>query len=438
MIMKKSFTNRLAAASMMLAGMSMFASNSYADIPDGNTGTPYVERNILLNWDETQPLTIEAEDFDLGGQGVAYKFAQTNAGKTDYRRDVTDVATNNGNDGKVIGNTSTGDWFNYTFEVTDESGDQDGGDFYLDVVCASGGIGKINIYLDGKKACRQVVVKGDGWTNYYTVRVTGLHLTPGKHVLKWEQAAGINVDKLTLTWADYYLATHVFDMRAPGKYSATWYDEQLEEDVPTYSFAHKNGHKKEDGVTYDGGDLRNETNNFRIEPWEELCGISGAGTDENPYRIGNTSGGDYLQYTFTVDQDDDYQFYVWENSAIEKSTFSVDYSTGSGFVQLATEQPGYTGGWSFGDVKEKAVGSAVRFKAGDVVTYKVTITSVDGLNLYFVGMKGANSGFENGIKDVNVEKNNKGDNNWYTISGTRLSAPAKGLMIHNGKKIVVK
>lgn len=43
----------------------------------------------------------------------------------------------------------------------------------------------------------------------------------------------------------------------------------------------------------------------------------------------------------------------------------------------------------------------------------------------------------NGITDVNAEKNT-GRGAWYTLQGVRVENPAKGIFIHNGKKVVLK
>ena len=43
-----------------------------------------------------------------------------------------------------------------------------------------------------------------------------------------------------------------------------------------------------------------------------------------------------------------------------------------------------------------------------------------------------------GISEVNTTANENADNQWYTLSGVRVSHPSKGIYIYQGKKVVVE
>ena len=135
------------------------------------------------------PCTIEAEDYDLGGEGVAFHFKSVGAGnRRDYRSDA--VGLSSGNGGIVLGNTSDGDWNNYTINVTQE------GTYTISTICSSGvDNGRFDLRIDGEPVCRVRKVPNRGWDNYYPVAVEGIPLKAGEHVFQWYTYSGMNVDK---------------------------------------------------------------------------------------------------------------------------------------------------------------------------------------------------------------------------------------------------
>ena len=65
------------------------------------------------------PGTIECEDFDSGAEGQSYHDSDNvDEGKAGYRTDNGGVDIGNGNNGYVIGYTATGEWLEYTVNVT--------------------------------------------------------------------------------------------------------------------------------------------------------------------------------------------------------------------------------------------------------------------------------------------------------------------------------
>ena len=64
------------------------------------------------------PGTVQAENYDTGGQGVAYNVAAVNGSANSYRSDGVDLeATTDTGGGYDVGWTATGQWFKYTVNV---------------------------------------------------------------------------------------------------------------------------------------------------------------------------------------------------------------------------------------------------------------------------------------------------------------------------------
>jgi len=64
------------------------------------------------------PGTVQAENYDTGGQGVAYNVTAVNGSANSYRSDGVDLeATTDTGGGYDLGWTGTGQWFNYTVNV---------------------------------------------------------------------------------------------------------------------------------------------------------------------------------------------------------------------------------------------------------------------------------------------------------------------------------
>src|SRR6202041_649880 len=64
------------------------------------------------------PGTVQAENYDTGGQGVAYNVTSVNGSANSYRSDGVDleVTTDTGG-GHDLGWTASGQWFRYTVNV---------------------------------------------------------------------------------------------------------------------------------------------------------------------------------------------------------------------------------------------------------------------------------------------------------------------------------
>ena len=64
------------------------------------------------------PGAVQAENYDTGGQGVAYNVSSVNGSANSYRSDGVDLEpTSDTGGGDDVGWTGTGQWFNYTVDV---------------------------------------------------------------------------------------------------------------------------------------------------------------------------------------------------------------------------------------------------------------------------------------------------------------------------------
>ena len=147
------------------------------------------------------PGTVQAANYDTGGQGTAYNVTSVNGNGTAYRSDGVDLEsctdTGSAGCGYDLGWTATGQWFRYTVNVAtagtytvslrlaSPSGVTDG----LHIASSSGAnlSGNINVPNTG------------GWQTYTTVTAT-VTLPAGQQTLTLdEDNGGFNIRYLTFT-----------------------------------------------------------------------------------------------------------------------------------------------------------------------------------------------------------------------------------------------
>jgi hypothetical protein len=127
---------------------------------------------------------IEAENYDLGGEGIAYHdLDPANRGLSDFPRpDSVDVeyAFDTGSS-YAVAYARAGEWLNYTVDVMAD-------DVYdLDVRLASlKGGGAFHLEIDGVRLMSSLTVpKTGGWADYTTFRpAAGVPLKAGRHILR--------------------------------------------------------------------------------------------------------------------------------------------------------------------------------------------------------------------------------------------------------------
>jgi len=144
----------------------------------------------------TIPGTIQAENYDLGGQGVAYNDDDAvNQGGQYRATDGVDIeATTAPETGYDVGWTAAGEWMKYTVNVTTA------GVYTLQVRVACPNPGEsIHVESDGINITGSIALPNTGgWQTYQTVSVTTSSLTAGQHILRiYEETGGFNLDYIT-------------------------------------------------------------------------------------------------------------------------------------------------------------------------------------------------------------------------------------------------
>src|SRR5262249_45387680 len=129
----------------------------------------------------TLPGTIEAENYDKGGEGISYHDTTVGNSGGAYRSNSVDIkVTTDSSGGYNLKSVRAGEWLAYTLDVTGA------GTYSLDVRVASLGTGgTIHFALDGANVTGAIVLPDTGgWNTWQTVTKTGVVLPAGTHVLK--------------------------------------------------------------------------------------------------------------------------------------------------------------------------------------------------------------------------------------------------------------
>ena len=143
----------------------------YAGAPFGNNGAAW-----------PIPGQIEAENYDTGGQNVAYyDDSAGNNGNASYRGDDVDIRTSNDvGGGYQVGWTDTGEWLKYSVSVAAT------GHYTFQVRTASQIAGSGHLEVDGANVSGPITLPNTGsWDTFTTVNVPNVRLTAGPHVMRF-------------------------------------------------------------------------------------------------------------------------------------------------------------------------------------------------------------------------------------------------------------
>ena len=222
------------------------------------------------------PGTVKAENYDTGGQGVAYSVLSVNGTDNSYRTDGVDLetttATGGGND---LGWTKAGQWFKYTvnvatagtytvtFAVASNDGATDA--FHLSNAAGTNLTGSVNVPNTG------------GWETWKTVTAT-VTLPAGTQTLTLNQD---NPD-----W-NFYSATFAAASEAPyGGTAAAIPGTVKAENYDTGG----------QGVAYSVLSVNGTDNSYRTDGVDlETTTATGGGND-----LGWTKAGQWFKYTVNV------------------------------------------------------------------------------------------------------------------------------------------
>jgi len=142
------------------------------------------------------PTRIEAENFDLGGEGVAYyRIVPGNLGGF-YRPSEGVSIVNPYPLGYAIDNFRTGEWLQYTINVTQP------GNYRFDLVVSSiTSSSRFHVEVDGVDKTGSIAVPNTGWwTTFQWVGKSGISLPSGQHLLRvFSDQEFFNFDAIVVT-----------------------------------------------------------------------------------------------------------------------------------------------------------------------------------------------------------------------------------------------
>ncbi len=145
----------------------------------------------------TIPGKIEAENYDLGGSGVAYNDATPGNDGGQYRSDDVDIeVTTDAGGGYDIGYTAAGEWIEYTVNVTAA------GKYDFAVRVAATATGKsMHIEMNGVNVTGSISIPNTGdWQAWQTVTVPNITLASGKQIMKVVMDTdGFNLNYINVT-----------------------------------------------------------------------------------------------------------------------------------------------------------------------------------------------------------------------------------------------
>jgi len=149
------------------------------------------KRSSFLGSPFNIPGTIEAENFDIGGEGLTFHDTDADNIPGAYRpNEPVDIESRP--DGYQIAYISAEEWLEYTVNV------EQSGDYFLNVFLASlDGGGKLNIKVGNKLSETITVPKTNSWTNLTSVSVP-ITLNFGVQILRinFISAEPFNLDKI--------------------------------------------------------------------------------------------------------------------------------------------------------------------------------------------------------------------------------------------------
>ena len=146
-----------------------------ASTPITQTQTPYPGRPHAL------PGTIQAEEFDHGGEGVAYHDGDAQNIGNQFRQTGVDITqTPDAGGGYIVGWAYAGEWLEYTVDVSTT------GTYTFEARVASNGTGgAFHLEVDGLSQGGGINIPNTGgWHIYQTVTRSGINLSAGTHVLR--------------------------------------------------------------------------------------------------------------------------------------------------------------------------------------------------------------------------------------------------------------
>lgn len=262
------------------------------------------------------PGQIEAEQYDLGGQGIAYNDLTVGNTPNQFRTDDVDIETTTGG-GYNIGYADPGEWLEYTVNVTAS------GAYNLEFRVAAIVAGRtMHLEIDGVNISGTVTVPvGTGWQDFKSVVIPNVMLTSGQKIMRIVMdtgSANLNYVNITASTQLPYTGTAI---AIPGKV-----------EVENYDLGGQN-------IAYNDLSAGNLGNAYRTT--ENVDIQLGSDLGVALYNSGYTAAGEWMEYTVNVTTAGTYSFQARVASTVAGKSFHIEMDG----VTVATIAVPNTGGW---------------------------------------------------------------------------------------------
>ena len=271
------------------------------------------------------PGTIEAENFDEGGEGVAYHDLTAGNSGGKYRQTDVDISAD-ALGGYALGYVSGGEWVKYSVAVAAS------GTYTLEARVASfGSGGTFHLEVDGVNATGTLTVPNTGgWQAWQSVTAPGIALSAGPHALRvvFDSSGGTgwwgNLNSLRLTVPG-----------APPPPSGSTPFGGVASAIPG-SIEAENFDEGGEGVAYHDLSSGNAGGQYRQTDVDiSADGLGG-------YALGFVAGGEWVKYTVSVAASGTYTLELRAASSGSGGTFHIEVDEVNATGTLAVPN---TGGW---------------------------------------------------------------------------------------------
>jgi subtilisin family serine protease/predicted Rdx family selenoprotein len=285
--------------------------------------TPFVPPTPFGGTPALVPGVIEAENFDEGGEGLAYHDLTSGNATGQYRQTDVDISTTlDTGGGYSLSYVTAGEWLRYSISVAAT------GSYTLEARVASSGTGgKFHIEVDGVNVTGSLSVPNTGgWQTWKSVNAGGIPLTAGAHLLRFvidtNGATGSWGNLNYLRWTPFVPSTPFGGVPAPvpGLIEAENFDEGGE------------------GLAYHDLTAGNTTGQYRQTDVDISTTLDTGGG----YSLSYVAAGEWLRYSVTVNSAGTYALQARVASQTAGGTFHVEVD---GINVTGTLTVPATGGW---------------------------------------------------------------------------------------------
>ncbi|HSQ41774.1 MAG TPA: endo-1,4-beta-xylanase [Fibrobacteraceae bacterium] len=180
------FSSSVTSSSSKNSSSSKGSSSNALVSSSSEDKSPYSSAAVL-------PGIVQIENYDLGGQNVAYYDSDDENQGGLYRSDAVDIGTDSATGDYVVAWTAAGEWLEYTVQV------EESGPMVLTAHVASNqSTGIFKLQLDGNDVTGSISIPStESWNTYTDIVDTTSSLSAGEHVLRLSiEAASFNIDWL--------------------------------------------------------------------------------------------------------------------------------------------------------------------------------------------------------------------------------------------------